>query len=492
MCNNIKKIRKYLKNNNKESGALFSACTFGNAITGEEKFVGEGNGRSGEKINEDMYWRWASITKFLGMILLCKALDDELIISIDEPVYKYIAEFSTINSWISGSTPVLIDGEQQYDKYGTPQYSPIISTEEGLGEKITIKMLIECSSGLGYTFWGLGDLRHTVDLYSGTQSGQNYISYIQLVEKNNGSGDTITSSYDKQKLTFTESIIERLKYPLLCYPGNQNIYDIGMTIVGGVIGSALKLKNICKTSAEYCQDEIFKPLGMNTCWLNNGSLNPPCNANEKLSTSYFVRQSYVDGQEGPDVKLNTLYNVFQKQAKGDGFTFQTKTVFLQEKTKKSYKNDLYAGGYDCSGVGTMSDYCKLIILVLNNGLYKDKRILSEQSIQWLLVPKYTPDQKLTIFGQDTLNFLKPGTTWCGGLGKYLENTNTIPFSCGPNTYYWVSYYGMSFYFDTVTKNYIVSGTQVSTSSWYLLDKQSPPVYEPNIEYLWKLSTGICY
>jgi len=193
----------------------------------------------------------------------------------------------------------LVDGIQQYDKYGTPLYSPIISKEEGLGKKITIKMLVECSSGLGYTFWGLGDLRKVVDLYSGTQSGQNYISYIQLVEKNNGSGDTITSSYDKQKLTFTESIMERLKYPLLCYPGSENIYDIGMTIVGGVISSALKLKNICKTSAEYCQDEIFKPLGMKTCWLNNGSSSPPHDTNKKLSSSYFVRQSYVDGEEVP-------------------------------------------------------------------------------------------------------------------------------------------------------------------------------------------------
>ena len=49
-----------------------------------------------------MYWRMASMTKLIGLILLGAALEDKIIKSIDEPVSKYIPEFSNINSMVSG------------------------------------------------------------------------------------------------------------------------------------------------------------------------------------------------------------------------------------------------------------------------------------------------------------------------------------------------------------------------------------------------------
>ena len=44
----IQKVRAILKTNYLKSGALFSACYFGNAFTNEKIFIGEGNGRKGK------------------------------------------------------------------------------------------------------------------------------------------------------------------------------------------------------------------------------------------------------------------------------------------------------------------------------------------------------------------------------------------------------------------------------------------------------------
>lgn len=490
--NAIKEVKKFLKKNNNESGAPFSACTFGNAFTGEEVFIGEGDGRCGKKISKDMYWRDASMTKLLGSILLGAAIEDGIIKSVDDPVSKYIPEFSSINSWVSGSTPVLDgEGQQTYDKYGTPCYTQVISTEEGLGNKITLRMLLLCSSGLAYSFWGLGSTRALVNIFQGVPNCQNYIAWLQNIENTNGSADVLTSYYDHQELTFTESILERIvKYPLLFYPGTQNVYEIGISVIGGAIGGGLKLKGICKTGAEYCHERIFDPLEIKTYWLGAGSLNPPCDVKKKLTEAFFVRQSYVDGQAGPDVKLNTLYGVFDKQARGDGFVIQANNMFLKRKDKKSCKTDLLAGGYDCSGCGTMTDFCKFLQLLINKGVNKSNnvRVLQEQTVEWLLTTKYTVGQQLTGFGTGTFDLLGGNQLWCGGFSKFNENSPAIPFPCGPNTYTWGGYWATTFYFDTETGNYLMSGTQVSNASWYLNDKQSPPgpSYQPNASYIWSV------
>ena len=492
--NAVKKVKTFLKKNNKESGAPFSACTFGNSFTGEEIFIGDGDGRYDEKVNENMYWRDASMTKILCSITLGAALEDDIITSFEDPVSKYIPEFSNIDSWVSGSTPVLdASGNQTYDKYGTPRYDQVISKEKGLGDKITIRMLSLCASGIGYTFWGLGNSRALIDAFQKVPSCQNYIAWLQNIEKTNGSVDIQTSYYDHQENTVTDSILERIaKYPLLYYPGTQNIYDIGTTIIGGAIGGGLKLKGICKTGAEYCQERILTPMGIKNYWLCAGSLNPPKDAKKRLTEAFFVRQSYVDGQAGPDVKLNTLYRVFEKKAKGDGFVVQAKNMFLRPKGKKSCKTDLLAGGYDCSGCGTMSDFCKFLQLLINKGVNKSncKNILKEQTVEWILTTNYLVGQQLTAFGPGTLDLLTGNQSWTGGFSKFNDNSPSIPFPCGPNTYTWGGYWGTTFYFDTETGNYMMSGTQASNASWYLLSKQSPPGpnYQPNASYIWSILT----
>jgi CubicO group peptidase (beta-lactamase class C family) len=493
----IKEVEELLKTNNQLSGAPFSACTFGNAFTNKEIFIGAGYGRKCQKINKDMYWRDASMTKLLGLLMLGTSLEDGIISSIDDKVSKYIPEFSRINSYVSGSTPVLdSNGNQTFDKYGTPRYTQIITTEPGLGDTITIKMLLLCNSGMAYQSpYAIGFRRSAIDLYKNTQSGQNYIAFIQNIENTNGSIDMQAAYYNHQEDTYTESILRRIaSYPLLYKPGSStfNTYDIGISVIGGVIGGGLKLKGIKKNGAEYCKERIFEPMGIKNFWLCAGSLNPPCDAKKKITESIFVRKNNIDGQAGPYVQLNTLYRVFDKQAEGDGFVIQAKNMFLRKKNKDAYKTDILAGGYDCSGCGTMHDFCLFLQLLINKGvnISNSKRILTEQTINWLLSPKYIIGQQLTSFGPGTQNLLgtSEGTNqnWIGGASNYYTNSPLVPFPSSSFTFRWGGYWGTSFYFDISTGNYMMSGTQVSGASWYLPAIPTGTTYQPNAVLLWKI------
>ena len=504
----IQKVQEFLDSNNTESKAPFSACTFGNAFTGYEIFIGSGNaGPNGEPVDPSMYWRWASLTKTLGQITLGAALEDGIIESVDDPVWKYIPAVGNITQYVSGSNPVVdASGNQVYDAFGTPKYSQVLTTvtsPENLGKIITIRMLINSSSGFGYSFWGIGSTRlgPLVNQSSSVKTVQNYIAWLQNIEASNSYADTITSSYDNMNnVTFTDSINERLKYPLLCVPGTTNIYDTGMTFVGAVVSAALAQKGIKQTSAEYTQSRILNPLGMTKSWLICGSLNPPSDVSTKLTNAFFVRQDIsgnISGsyQKGPNVSYNTLYSVFDTNSNGDGFKTQALDVCIQKESSNYLSNDNYAGGYDWSGCGTMSDYCKLLKLLINRGYNPETKtqILSKQTVEWLLSAKYSQTRLSYGLNAPNAGFANllnryGETTWCGGYSKYFDGSDILPFPDGPNTYTWGGYFGNTFVFDTETGNYLLSGTQSAAASWQLTSSTKP--FQPNAPFIWTTLTSI--
>jgi CubicO group peptidase (beta-lactamase class C family) len=494
-------VQKYLDANNAASKAPFSACTFGNAFTGNEVFIGSGNGGpNGEPIDPSMYWRLACQTKLIGQISLGAAIEDGIIESVDEPIYNYIPEVENITEYVSDSTAVVdSSGNPVYDNYGTPKYNQQISSDPNLGKSITIRMLLNHSAGFGYSFWGIGELRNTyINNFSSEKEGQNYIAWIQNIENNQMYAGTPTSSYDNiLNVTYTDSIIERLKIPLLCRPGTSNIYGTEPTFLAAVISGALQKKGIQQTAAQYTQNRIFNPLGIKI-WFNCGSLNPPSNVLTKLTNAFFVRQDtspYILGsyQKGDNVNYDTLYSVFDINANGDGFKTQTVDVFTQQQINNYLSNDSYAGGYDWSGCGTMSDFCKILKLLINKGYNPTTKtqILSKQTVEWLLTSKYSPEKlALGLSAPNTglINLLESSATWCGGYCKFMENTDLLPYPCGPNTYTWIGFFGTTFYFDTETGNYLMSGTQSFIGSWQL--STSTKSFEPNAAFIWKTLTSM--
>jgi CubicO group peptidase (beta-lactamase class C family) len=486
-------VQNYLNKSIADSKALFAACTFGNAFTGNEIFIGSGNGGpNGEPIDPSMYWRWASMTKLVGLLSLAAALEDGIITSLDTPIWEYIPEVANITTYVSDSS-----ANTGTDAFGTPLYSQILTTEPNLGKSITIRMCLQSSSGFGYTFWGIGSARNTfVNGLSGTKSGQNYIAWLQNIEKNNGYADNLTATYDNQHVTFTDTIISRTNYPLLCKPGTTNIYDTGFTFISGVIGGALQKKGYNQTAAEYVQTRIFEPVGMKNCWFCCGSLNPPSDVLSKLTNAYFARKdtgSSISGsyQKGSNVLYNTIYGAFDPSANGDGFKNQELNMYIQQKADNYLLTDKYAGGFASGGCGTLSDFCKLLKLIINKGYNHENQtlILTEQSIEWILAAKYSPTRRalgLNAPNAGLIDILNPNATWCGGTSKYMENTDTLPFGTGPHTYTWGGYFGSTFIFDIETGNYLVSGTQVSAASWQTTTATSP--FQPDANFIWKTLT----
>lgn len=492
----VEQARKILEANNQTSGAPFSAFVVGNAFTNEEVFVGVGEGKVCQPVGKDMYWRWASMTKLLGIILLAAALEDGIVEGLDDPVYKYVPEFANINTWVQDAVR-----EPGFDKYGTPNFKMVLGFEEGLGKKITVRNLLKSNSGLGYAFWGTGSFRSVVNAFSDVPADQRFIAWLQNLEAqyDNAEGfvDFCTPYYNlslsKKTYTVTDIILERLKYPLLCYPGTDYYYGVDHDVIGAVIGGGLLNKGINKTSAKYCKERIFQPLGMKHSWLGCGSLNPPRDYFEKVTDGYFVRANNIDGQAGPLVQFNTLYRDSQLEAQGDGFVYLQRDLF----TKTKECSDKYAGGYSAGGAGTLQDFCKLMKLIINNGVVHQQdwfgrktevRVLSSQSIQFILNPKNKKEDGIWALGRDTLNLLTPNEIWTGNspvIDKY--NSPSLPFALGEGTYRWGGFYQTSYYYDINTGFYLVSGTQCPAVSWQL--PTSTTSFQPDGLKLWQTLTN---
>ncbi len=523
------KVKNFLKKNNKKSGAPFSVCNYGNAFTDKEIFAGEGNGRNNTRVNSSMYFRFASMTKMLGMIVLAAAMEDKYISSLDDSVGKYIDEFNGTGYYMNPN----VTSNGNFDDYGSPIYtsqysgsrSPIYDLNNCIPfelETITIRHLVTMTAGFGYSFLQTGTLRTLLNSMpnppvDNTVCNRNvFMSWLQYIEanKSNGYADTIDSFYQSApnsnfKETFTTSIKNRIKnIPFLFLPGSQYLYDISPTIMGAVVGAALQKVGKKITSVQYLQNRILSPLGINSFWFNCGSSQPPKDVKSKITDAYFVRNNtyqqsdnnslYINTTgQGNNVQINTLYRCSNSLTIGDGFTNQTNNSFFQ-KLVGLKKGDNLAGGYDWSGCGTLPDFCKLLkFLILKGKNAQGQQILKSQTIEWILIPKVPENQALWLYGNDTFNFSYESSTWCGAFNKFMSNQPSLPFPCGPNTYAKQSYFGMHYFFDTETGNYMISGTQSPGSSWYI---QKPtidtlpygtshtPNYEPDELTLWKLTT----
>lgn len=512
------KVEDYLVNNNTDSGAPFSVCNYGNAFTGVEVFAGEGYGRVNPNtlVNKDMYFRYASMSKSMGITCLAAALEDGYITSIDEPISNYISQFNTNIQYATGYIRDLSD--TGFDLYGTPKYSLQTATYDL--NLMTIRHLVTASAGFGYSFLGTGTLRSVMntlpnpgDTTTPICNRNTFIAWLQHLESNNLRADTIDSFYNSSdNITFTQSIIDRITNPnfsLLFLPGTQTLYDISTTIMGAVVGAALQKQGRNITSTQYLQSRILSPLGIKSIWFNCGSSQPPSNAETNITDAFFVRNDTFKGSIDPDaplpdpyintngkgtnVQTNTLYRCFNSAANGDGFTNQANNAYFQDSVGVAGGDEL-AGGYDWSGCGTLPDFCKLLKFFIKKGKNSQgQQVLKTQTVDWILTPKTTEGQAMWLFGDNTANFMDPGASWCGGFAKFMKNP---PFPCGQNTYYWQCYYGMHYYFDTDTGNYMVSGTQVPVCSWYIQNPNintdpygitKTPSYEPNSITLWNLS-----
>lgn len=191
------KVEDYLILNNASSGAPFSVCNYGNAFTGSETFAGEGDGRVNTPVNKNMYFRYASMTKFMGMVVLGAALEDGYISSLDDPIANYIDEFNGNGTYIN---PTSVTNTGNFNSYGSPTYT--FDTIDFSLNTITIRHLVNGTAGFGYSFLGTGILRSILNELpnpsTNTLCNRNtFIAWLQYIENNPqiGKADLLDSFY---------------------------------------------------------------------------------------------------------------------------------------------------------------------------------------------------------------------------------------------------------------------------------------------------------
>ena len=392
--------------------------------------------------------------------------------------------------------------------------------------QMTIRHLLAMQSGLGYAWHVLSNSINSLVSAAAYPAGQKYIGLLQKVKRDNVNNkddafDMLVAPYYNHQYSQTDIIRLRLNYPLLCQPGQDTMYGCEPSIFGAVISGAIKkfkhniqsipskielknyfIKKNISTSVDYLQHALFTPLHIHNIWFSAGSSTPPNDVNEKLITAFFVGDDKDPDHIGSNQAPNNTASWCTDYPNTGFYTFQ--------KYSACSIHDPYAGGYDAGGATTPHQYCKLLKLIINKGVYKGKQIIGRHAINYILTPQLSPTNNgvnpdlknngvfntgksiLWSFGNPNLemngvtmvnridnkqlylpypnpNNLTIGTlslllpdygSWCCGFSKLNnDGLSTIRYPNSYSTYSWDGIYGTTYIFDIDTGYYIYSGTQ---------------------------------
>ena len=231
---------------------------------------------------------------------------------------------------------------------------------------ITVRQLLTHTSGIGY---GFQDDR-----------------YNALIVKNN-----ISEGFEDDDRTSLGNIRKIAQLPLLCEPGEKYIYSLSYDVLGVLIEVVSGMRY-----DRYIKQFILDPLGM--------------------SDSYFVI---------PEPEQYRLVKAYQPKEIGEGLepTTYPDTAYPVINTRQ-----YFSGGADlCS---TAKDYAKFVAMVLNKGVYNNKRILGERYIDMMLSKQTSLDDG---------NYDQGFATWVTNRGGAAEGPMAIgSFGFGGfwDTYSW--------------------------------------------------------
>jgi CubicO group peptidase (beta-lactamase class C family) len=164
-------------------------------------------------------------------------------------------------------------------------------------------------------------------------SGYNYEPYGQLVE-----------GFSYRQPVSTKEVLERMaKIPLQHDPGERFTYGFS-TDIAGYLAEVIS----GKTLDILMRERVFEPLGMND--------------------TYFVL---------PKEKHDRLVTMYHKETSNGKYKLSEDT-FVHNFPKINYQT-AFCGGGGLSG--TIEDYAKFCQMVLNGGIFNNRRILSSKTIE---------------------------------------------------------------------------------------------------------------
>ncbi len=262
-------------------------------------------------------------------------------------------------------------------------------------KKITIRHLLTHTSGI---------------TYGGFNPGK-----IQAVYIKSGINDFGLSH---SKMTTKQMVNQIAKAPLIFEPGEKYMYGLNMEVLGRIIEVVSE-----KPLNEYFRTNIFEPLNMK-------------------DTYFYLPKSKQD-------RLVPVYsyNKEKKIVMASATDFGSFTQYPKMKD-----NNHYAGGGGASG--TAADYTVFIQMLLNDGKYNGKRILSRKSVEVM-----TSDQ-LIILNHKGMGYSKtPGITYGLGFALITEQGRAISHK-SPGTYEWGGVFNTKFFIDPEEELIFVGMTQI--------------------------------
>ena len=200
--------------------------------------------------------------------------------------------------------------------------------------------------------------------------------------------------------------------PLMYQPGERWQYNTGSLVLGVLVARASR-----QPLADFFQTRIFEPLGMKE-----------------------------SGFSIPTENSGRLPNVYMTN-------FQTGKMELQTASDPSVWTQPPVFPSGAAGlVSTIDDYLAFARLLQNDGVHKDKRLLSERSVRLMTTNHLSADQMAT--GGPILG----GQGWGFGMAVVTAPDDV---SADPGRYGWNGGYG-TFWFNDPTRNLIaIAMTQVS-------------------------------
>lgn len=268
------------------------------------KAFGKADNESGRNLKRDDIFRIASQSKAITSTAVMM-LWEEGKFKLDDPISKYIPEFKN---------PQVLK---------TFQYKDTTYTTTPTSSEITIRQLLNHTSGLGYGIID-GDER------------------FKMIYQKAG----VTDAFTTEKITISESVKKLAKLPLHHNPGEKFTYSEGLDVMGYLIEVVSGMP-----FDQYLRTHIFEPLGMNDTWF------------------------YL-----PTDKANRLVSVQQKNEKGE-WTRYPVTFYDPDYPIKGAKS-FFSGGAGLSS--TAKDYATFLQMYLNGGELKGVRILSRTTVATIL------------------------------------------------------------------------------------------------------------
>ncbi|MDH7499448.1 MAG: serine hydrolase domain-containing protein [candidate division NC10 bacterium] len=261
----------------------------------------------GKPMRADAIFRIASMTKPIVSVAAMILLEEGRIL-LNEPISKYLPEFKNPRVLVS-------------DGPGEGQFHLVPAKRE-----ITIRHLLNHTSGISYGFWGRP---HLYALY--TQAG-------------------ISDGLVQTESTIAEGVAKIAKMPLMNQPGEAWEYGLNTDVLGRLVEvvSGMPLD-------QFLAERIFKPLGM-------------------VDTHFFL----------PESKIPRLAAVYTPNERGGLRRLSDEPVQMgYERFSASWHyqgpRTYFSGGAGL--VSTAADYLRFLQMLLNGGELNGVRILAPRTVE---------------------------------------------------------------------------------------------------------------